>query len=231
MRAQWKDLLLVNYRVDRALLEPHVPSGLELLDWQGDVYVSLVVFDFRRVRMWGLAIPGQTDFPEWNLRFYVREKAGEKRRGVVFIRELVPRRLVSLGARWLYNEPYETWPMSLQALSTKQGKQIRHDLRHRSGAMSISFRASEQSCVPSEHSKSHFFKEHSWGFGTTRAGKTLAYRVHHPIWTTREVSGLSININGAALYGEPWNFIGSVKPDSVIFADGSDIEVYAGSSL
>jgi len=231
MRAQWLDLLIASYRVDRALLEPLVPEGLELLTWKGEAYVSLVAFDFKRVRMWGLPIPGQTDFPEWNLRFYVREMNGEHRKGVVFIRELVPKRLVTLGARWLYNEPYETWPMTSSVLATHGGKQIRHSLSHRTGDMSISYNTSDQPRTPDELSEAHFFKEHSWGFGTSRAGKTRVYRVAHPVWSTREVSDLTISINGTALYGEPWDFVGAREPDSVVFAEGSDIEVYPGDAL
>ena len=43
-----------------------------------------------------------------NLSFYVRrETRAEVKRGVVFIRELVPRRAFAAVARVLYNEPYQ----------------------------------------------------------------------------------------------------------------------------
>ncbi len=231
MTAQWLDLLIASYRVDPSLLEPHLPSGLELLEWQGAPHVSLVAFDFNRVRMWGLAVPGHTRFPEWNLRFYVRTTEREPRRGVVFIRELAPRRLVSLGARLLYNEPYETRPMTRTSGPREQGTAHAHSLRHRTGEMTLGWIAGDGAVIPPDDSEAHFFKEHSWGFGRTRSGATMVYRVDHPVWQTREITSLAINIDGHSLYGDTWAFIGQREPDSVVFADGSDVRVYPGEKL
>src|SRR6185295_8830913 len=69
-------------------------------------------FQFQNVRFLGVAWPGHTNFPEINLRYYVRRAVGsEIRRGVVFVREIVPRRAVSIIANRLYNENYITRPM------------------------------------------------------------------------------------------------------------------------
>ena len=231
MTAQWLDLLIASYRVDAALLTPHLPRGLELLERDGAPWVSLVAFDFNRVRMWGVPVPGHTRFPEWNLRFYVRTTEHEPRHGVVFIRELAPRRLVSLGAKLLYNEPYQTWPMSRTASPRAHGTAHTHTLRHRSGAMTLGWITGNEQIVPDEASEAHFFKEHSWGFGRTRSGNTMIYRVDHPVWTTREITSLAINLDGRSLYGNDWAFIGQREPDSVLFADGSDVKVYPGERL
>lgn len=231
MRAQWKDLLLANYAVDPSDLAPYMPAGVEPLTWKGDPYVSLVAFDFKRVRVRGLAIPGNTNFPEWNLRFYAREKGNDQRVGVVFIGEIVPKPLVSLGARLLYNEPYTTH--QIRSRLTEHGESIafHHELDHRTGRMTIDATLSNEAVTPGEDSEAHFFKEHDWGFGTTRRGKTLIYRVHHPRWSVREVSDLSINADLGALYGDRWKHLNNREPDSVVFADGSDIEVYPGGPL
>lgn len=88
MTAEWKWLAMANYVVDPSLLEPLVPRGTELDSHDGLVYVSLIGFLFNRSRIFGIPIPLHQSFEEVNLRFYVRR--GDKR-GVVFIRELVPR--------------------------------------------------------------------------------------------------------------------------------------------
>src|SRR5690242_13649205 len=112
LTAEWRDLVMLNYEVPQGLLEPLVPGGVELDHWNGTLYVSVVGFLFRDTRVLGLAIPGHRTFEEVNLRFYVRrEVAGEERRGVVFIRELVPRRAIATVARLLYNEPYRAVAM------------------------------------------------------------------------------------------------------------------------
>jgi uncharacterized protein YqjF (DUF2071 family) len=70
-------------------------------------YISLIGFRFVNTQVLGVPIPFHRDFDEVNCRFYVRRLAAEGwRHGVVFIKELVPRRLIALAARVLYNEPY-----------------------------------------------------------------------------------------------------------------------------
>lgn len=82
---------MANYPVDPASLRSLVPARTELDSWQGDTYVSLVGFQFIKVRVKGVRIPFHSNFPEVNLRFYVRYRdEGKWKRGVVFIREVVP---------------------------------------------------------------------------------------------------------------------------------------------
>lgn len=99
---------MLNYEVDASLLRTYVPPGTELDSFDGRTYVSLVGFRFLRTKIYGrLAIPFHTNFDEVNLRFYVRRiENGELRRGVVFIREIVPRAAISLAARLAYGENY-----------------------------------------------------------------------------------------------------------------------------
>src|ERR1700691_2835852 len=88
LTAEWNNVLLLNYAVDASLLERFVPAGTELDSFEGRTYLSLVGFEFNRLRMFGLAVPFHQSFEEVNLRFYVKCST---RQGVVFIRELVPK--------------------------------------------------------------------------------------------------------------------------------------------
>src|SRR5262245_47245447 len=113
LSAEWRYLVMLNYVIDPAILEPLIPAGTMLDRWHGQTLVSLVGFRFTAAHVLGVAVPFHRTFDEVNLRFYVRRTApsGEVRRGVVFVRELVPRRAVALVARWAYNEPYRVVPM------------------------------------------------------------------------------------------------------------------------
>src|SRR5579862_1786215 len=107
LTAEWRCLAMLSFTVDPALLLPLVPRGTELDSHDGRTLLSLVGFRFLRTRVLGIPIPLHRDFDEVNLRFYVRrETGGELRRGVTFIREIVPRRLIAAVARLAYNEPY-----------------------------------------------------------------------------------------------------------------------------
>ena len=112
LTAEWRHLAMLNYEAEPALLAPLVPSGTELDEWRGRTYVSAVGFLFLETRVLGLSIPFHTRFEEVNLRFYVRRKAGgEWRRGVVFVKELVPRWAIAFVARTRYGERYVSLPM------------------------------------------------------------------------------------------------------------------------
>jgi uncharacterized protein len=100
LTAEWRYLAMFNYEIDPAVLAPFVPLGTELDVWYGKTYVSLVGFLFQNVRIGGIPIPFHLNFEEVNLRFYVRRKADDGwRRGVVFIKELVPRRAIAFVAQ------------------------------------------------------------------------------------------------------------------------------------
>jgi uncharacterized protein YqjF (DUF2071 family) len=85
LTAEWRDLAMLNYEIDAAVLRPFVPAGTELDAWGGRTFVSVVGFRFLGTRVRGVPVPGHRDFEELNLRFYVRRVADDgPRRGVVF---------------------------------------------------------------------------------------------------------------------------------------------------
>lgn len=73
LTARWQHLCLLNYAVDPARLQPRLPEGLELDTLAGEAYMSLVAFDFLDTRVLGIPWPFYRNFPEINLRFYVRD--------------------------------------------------------------------------------------------------------------------------------------------------------------
>src|SRR5580700_5265644 len=113
LSAEWRDLVMLNYEVAPGILRTFVPRGVELDAFEGRAFVSLVGFRFLRTKLYGfLAVPFHSNFDEVNLRFYVRRReGGEMRRGVVFVRELVPRTAIARFARLMYGEKYDSCPM------------------------------------------------------------------------------------------------------------------------
>src|SRR5215218_5469545 len=92
LTAQWKDLVMANYEVAPELLADRVPPETSLDFQDGKLFVSLVGFMFLKTRVLGVPVPFHINFEEVNLRFYVkRESDTEVRRGVVFVKEIVPR--------------------------------------------------------------------------------------------------------------------------------------------
>ncbi len=228
LTARWSNLAIITWEVPPALLEPHLPAGLELDRRGGAAFASLVAFDFLGTRVWGAAWPGLSDFPEINLRFYVR--LGE-RRGVVFIREFVPSPLVAWVARAIYNEPYLAAPIeSARAGQVPLGVTTRRALRL-GRTHTIGVTGSTPVYRPAEDSDEHFFKEHQWGFGRDRRGRTLVYEVRHPVWDVYPVRSWTLDLDWAQVYGPQWSFLSGEKPASVVLAAGSAVSVYASRRL
>ena len=120
LTAEWRNLVLFNYEVEPGLLLQFAPSGTELDRWNAKTFLSLVGFRFLKTRVLVLPIPFHSDFDEVNLRFYVRRREGDEvRRGVVFMREIVPQRAIAVVARAFYNENYVALPMSHEIRATK----------------------------------------------------------------------------------------------------------------
>lgn len=222
LTAEWRHLCLFTYAVPPARLEPHLPPGLTLDTIDGEAFVSLVAFDFLNTRVLGVPWPGYRNFPEINLRFYVRE--GE-RRGVAFLRELVPRRLIAWIARALYNEPYAYAPMRSEVRIDAGGLEVEHTLKAAGRWQRLSVTASAEATVPDEHSREHFFKEHSWGYGRSRRGQLLRYEVRHAVWPIYPVTSHHLDWDFGAVYGAEWADLGALEPRSVILAAGSPIRV------
>jgi uncharacterized protein YqjF (DUF2071 family) len=226
---------MLNYRVDPALLEPLVPRGTTLDHWQGATYVSLVGFLFRDTRVLGVPMPLHRDFEEVNLRFYVRREAGgEVRRGVTFIREIVPRAAIAIVARLTYNEPYVALPMR-HAIAAQNGDDapgtVRYEWRQRAGWSALSVEASGSATALAPGSEAEFITEHYWGYTRQRDGDTVEYHVTHPRWRTWTVNSAAVRGDLAELYGATLGDVLSRPPDSAFLAEGSAIAVHFPSRL
>jgi len=234
LTASWEHVLLLNYTVPRSLLEPLVPPGTELDVWQGDCIASLVGFQFLGTRVRGIPLPWYGNFEEINLRFYVTRKAanGEVRRGVVFIRELVKRRLVAAVARALYNEPYIVGPTeSRLAVGASSSGRIAYTWRFGGQPFTLEGRFNGIPKAVEAGSETEFIIEHYWGYTKQKDGSTNEYRVEHPRWRAWEVESASFSGQADAMYGSPWGEILASPPRSVCLAEGSDVSVSSGERV
>src|SRR6478672_10310058 len=200
---------MLNYRVDPNLLAPHVPHDTELDSHNGDTYVSLVAFLFADTRVLGVKIPFHVTFEELNLRFYVRRTLGsEVRRGVVFIKEIVPRPAIALVARLAYSEPYETRRMGhyLAPRAPKEPLYVSYSWAPRLGGWGhVTIQTTEPVPQPiAPGSEEEFITEHYWGYTRQRDGGTVEYRVAHPTWRLRVAATASVEGEMAEFYGPEW---------------------------
>ncbi len=228
LTARWSNLFLATFAVPPSLLSNRLPPGLELDTREGQAFVSLVAFDFLDTRVLGVPWPGYRNFAELNLRYYVRHG---KDRGVSFVREFVPLRMVAWLARLLYNEPYLAAPLTSTVREDLNRLTLEHHLHWGGRVHTLQATGCKPGHCPAETSLEHFFKEHRWGYGTSRRGRTLRYEVVHPVWEIYPVQDYFIDLDWGQVYGTEWEFLGKATPCSTVLAAGSAVRVYPRGKL
>jgi uncharacterized protein YqjF (DUF2071 family) len=225
LTASWRYLAMLNYIVDPALIEPLVPPGTEIDFENGKTFVSVVGFLFLNTRLLSLSLPLHRDFEEVNLRFYVRKRSADTwRRGVVFVRELVPRRAIALVARAFYGERYFALPMKHNIEHIDLTLKVEYSWRRgkKWEFLKTSAFGEPQSTPAGSHAE--FITEHYWGYTSVRDGCS-EYRVEHPRWKIWNATSFEFSADVATLYGEQFAETLSQQPRSAFIADGSPITV------
>jgi uncharacterized protein YqjF (DUF2071 family) len=232
LTARWLQLAMINYEVDRLVLDALVPYGTELDLWCGKCFVSIVGFQFADTRILGCAIPFHCNFEEVNLRFYVKRIVdGEIRRGVVFVKEIVPRRAIAWVANALYNENYVALPMSHDDAAAGDRRTVSYRWRHHGEWCRLAVTLAGEPWLPDETSEETFITEHYWGYAAQRDGSALEYQVEHPRWKVWKGTSPELVCDVGALYGSSFVPFLSGVPSSCFVADGSPVVVRRGRAV
>ncbi len=226
LKAEWRKLAIANYIIEKDLLVKYLPAGTQIDLWKGNCFVSLVGFKFVNTKLLGIKIPFHTDFEEVNLRFYVKRfDNGEWKRGVVFIKEIVPKHALTLVANTVYNENYETLAMEHTWSENSTKRIVQYKWKKKGKWNSFKIEASIEKFKIEPKSEIEFITEHYWGYAKVNQNKTNEYEVTHPKWETYEVKDYNIDVDFAEVYGQEFGFLSSTPPTSVMLAEGSEITV------
>jgi uncharacterized protein len=166
----------------------------------------------------------------------------DHRRGVAFVKEVVPRVAIATVARLLYNENYVSMPMRHQLsrgdmpLDPRQGLEAGDRVSYgfqsatsEWGSVSARVKGPPE---PLEHgTHAHFIAEHYWGYARQKNGGTVEYEVHHPPWQVHSVEDARIEGDLVELYGTALGAALSGPPQTAFLAVGSAVEVGDGTSL
>ena len=236
LTAEWRYLAMLNYEIDPALLRHFAPRGTALDSWNGKAFVSMVGFLFLNTRVMGIPIPFHENFEEINLRFYVRHKGDDGwRRGVVFIKEIVPRAAIAWVARWLYNENYIALPTGHAFVHSSDDQNNIESAKYfwtfqRRGQF-LEVVTDGGPCHFVEGSEEEFIAQHFWGYAALKNGGTVEYRVEHPAWRIWQARSARLDCDVERLYGKEFAQILRGKPSSAFLAEGSEITVFRGVTI
>jgi uncharacterized protein len=231
LTANWRYLAMLNFVVDPKIVAPLVPPGTEIDFENGETFLSVVGFLFLDTRLLGLPIPLHRDFEEVNLRFYVRKRSADTwRRGIVFVREFVPRRAIATVARIFYGENYGALPMKHQINHVDRNLSVEYSWRRGTKWESLKMSAAGEHQIIQAGSHAEFITEHYWGYTCFRGGCS-EYRVEHPRWKIWNANKFELKADIVALYGKQFVEPLNASPRSAFIAAGSPIQVLLREQL
>ncbi|WP_281231800.1 YqjF family protein [Flavobacterium gelatinilyticum] len=226
LSAQWKNLAIINYEIEAEILEKYLPAGTELDIWNGKCYVSLVGFMFKETKVLGLKIPFHINFEEVNLRFYAKRfENGEWKRGVVFIKEIVPKKAITFIANTLYKEHYETRKMRHKIIENENSLTFVYQWKTDKKWNTIQVETQKELKEIETDSEAGFITEHYFGYTKYDDNTTFEYEVKHPRWQQFEIKNFMLHVDFGKNYGEDFTVLQNQKPVSVFLAKGSEIKV------
>lgn len=226
LQAEWRKLAFVNYVVDKNVLSTYLPAGTEFDLWKGKCFVSLVGMMFKNTRLLGVKVPYHIDFEEVNLRFYVKRlENGVYKKGVVFVKEIVPKSALTFVAKSIYNENYETLPMQHSWNLGGDENDIEYRFKKQGKWNSISVRTGSKSTSIEQDSEAEFIIERYWGYAEVDRNKSYEYEVKHSRWDVYGVADYQIDVDFGSVYGKEFDFLNSLNPTSVMLTEGSLVTI------
>lgn len=226
LSADWHNLIMANYIVEPEILKPYLPAKTELDFFNGNTYVSLVGFLFANTRIRGIKIPFHINFEEVNLRFYVKRfENGVWKRGVVFVKEIVPKPAISFVANTIYKEKY--CRMSMKHFLSLNGDEMHTGYSWKNkgswNCIEVTAASTPEDIIPG--SEEEFIAEHYFGYSRYNAETTYEYEVKHPKWQIHPLLDYKVNCDFENIYGHSFAFLQSQHPNSVFMAKGSAVTV------
>lgn len=221
MRGHWEDLIITNFQIDKAILEPYLPKDTEIDFFKNKAILSMVAFTFSKVSFFGFKVPMHQNFGQINFRYYVKSKI-DNTKGVVFIKEFAPKPLITLVANIFYNEPYHFKNITYNKF-----------IKDNEIALEYKFKGSKTgakgSLVTDELTKNsleHFVVDRYVAFIKNKKSETLQYKIHHKPW---KLYNLDTSYFDKELLNLLPKTFKNLKHVSTCFVDGSSVSVQKGT--
>ena len=219
MEHAWRELLFLHWKFDPSLVQSRLPAGMRVDTFQDQAWVGVVPFLMRDIRpRWLPAVPGISNFHEWNVRTYVIDERG--RPGVYFFSLDADQSLAVWLGRHVFHLPYLRSRLSFTAQANE-----RRATCQRPGAAPAVIRFIPQAHpIPAVIGTLDFFLiERYLMFNVARSGEIVAGQVWHPPYEFCEVSLIQ---SSAAPLG--WNGFDEPTrpPDHAVWSPGVDVDIF-----
>jgi uncharacterized protein YqjF (DUF2071 family) len=219
MRQSWLDAVFVHWRVDPEQVARFMPRGVRADVFDDSAWVGLIPFRMVDAGFGvGPSVPVLGRFLEQNVRTYGIDAQG--RRGVVFLSLDTPSLPATLGARLVFNVPYQWSRMKFSASRDA----VRYDVRRRSRpgrrgpTSTLAVRVGERLPGPGDPLSLETFLTARFGLHTTYAGRSWWIPNTHDPWPLHRATVLELSDELVATAGVA--MVGETTPDSVLYSPG-----------
>ena len=229
LKAHWRYLSVLNFEIEARLLLPFIPKGVELDLFRGRTLISLVGFEFAGAELLGVPVPFHQLFPEMNLRCYVkRDVEGEMRRGVLFLKEIVPCRAVVFVANRIFNESFSLGKMTHTVRWGERSKEVRYTVELGGWRASLDVRSTDQA---SNDPQLAFVLDRNLAYNVSRSGITWEYQVDRLAWHAFPATSFELQLDAELIYGATLGAALRHAPCSAALVDGSAVRVHRGMAI
>lgn len=177
MTQVWRDLLFLHWPVPTDQLRPYIPAPLELDEYKGSAWISIIPMKITNVRIRGLPlIPFMNSYLELNVRTYV---TCQGKPGIYFFSLDANHPLAVLGAKLSTGLPYKQARMSYE----KKGRTIRFYSRRLSNhaGLDVEYRP-DTLLYEAARGTLDFWLLERYCLYTFRGGHLYRGDIHHDQW-------------------------------------------------
>jgi hypothetical protein len=181
MAQSWHDLLFAHWKVDAAVLRPHIPAELAIDTFERQTWLGVVPFRMSGVRLrWTPALPWLSAFPELNVRTYV---SAQGRPGVWFFSLDAANPVAVAAARLSFHLPYFRARMTCRDVDGWNQYQSERTHRGARGAvLEARYRGAGEAFEPQRGTLAHFLTERYCLYSAASRGRVYRGEIHHPPW-------------------------------------------------
>jgi hypothetical protein len=232
VRADWSELVALNFHCDRQTLAPLVPPGLELDFFNNDTFLSLVAVRMKEVYVWNLPFAIGHEVDLISLRFYVRrmEKGLPRDRGVCLIKSCVSTRLAAFSLTRALRSPFEFAPFVIENTGfvlqggREESPQVDYRWRSDSEQNRIRVKGRQRHAKLNEDSIFGFLLQRGHWYATS-GEKTVTFEVQSGNWKVWDAGQASFTCDAHSLFGSQFAKFITRRPASVFLAERSPVAI------
>lgn len=182
MSQEWSEAYFLNFKVDRLHLLPLLPKGIELDQYEGQNYVSLIPFYMKNTHLRFMSTFGFKTFPEVNLRTYVKY---QDKAGVLFLSLDSTHHLFNKLVRSFCEIPYIDSYITYQ--DANHNRKIH--LQREGFKLDCELRYDPIQKVSCELGSFEYWIAERYYFFNAQKGKTMLWEVEHKPWEIFRAEG------------------------------------------